>query len=473
MSAPDPGADGPEPGTDDGTETQTDGETEPSATEAGHPAEPDSRPQWLTDIVLVGKVLVLTYVVFTLFGLALGLDTNGIVSTLQQVTFFAAVYALLALSLNLHWGYTGLFNIGVAGFMAVGVYAMALLSSPGQGLGLPLWVGVIGGMIAAALVGLVAALPALRLRADYFAIVTLGLSEIIRLSLLSASLRSFEIGGQTLGTGGGSGISFPAVDGVIDYVLYTGGQRGADPALLGSILFPLGETVGVQSSVVRSSAYTLLLVVFVALFYLLLSRIAYSPFGRVLKAIREDEVAAQSLGKHTSLAKVKVFMLGCALMGLAGILWQGSRGYVTPSQFMPIVTFYIFVALIVGGSGSNTGSIVGGLAFAAALWEGPPFVRRIVRANVDVRAPTTIYDALTPLASLDPLPLLGYLVGNLDEIRFMIVGIVLILLMLWRPAGLLGHRRETAAATDLSRRPGTGTGTGTGTTATDRGDLDE
>ncbi len=411
----------------------------------------NSRPQWMTDTLLIGGALLATYAVFTVFGLVLGLDVNGIVSTLQRVTFFAAVYALLALALNLHWGYTGLFNIGVAGFMAVGVYAMGLLSSAEQGLGLPLWVGVVGGMVAAALIGLLAALPALRLRADYFAIVTLGLSEIIRRALLSASLREFEVGGRTLGTGGGSGIGFPATEGVVDYVLYAGAERGGDPALLGSLLFPLAENVGIQPSVVRSSVYTALLVAFVIAFYLLLSRIGSSPFGRVLKGIREDEVAARSLGKHTNAAKIKVFMLGCALMGLAGMLWQGSRGTVTPSQFMPIVTFYVFVALIVGGSGSNAGSIVGGLVFAAALWEGPPFVRRIVRANMDVSTPTTIYDALLPLADLDVLPLVGYLVGSLDEIRFMIVGIVLVVLMLWRPDGLLGHRKEIAAATDLSR----------------------
>lgn len=412
-----------------------------------------SRPQWMTDAGLIGGALLATYAVFTVFGLVLGLNANGIVSTLERVTFFAAVYALLALALNLHWGYTGLFNIGVAGFMAVGVYAMALLTSADQGLGLPLWVGVIGGMVAAALVGLVAALPALRLRADYFAIVTLGLSEIIRRAILSASLREFEIAGRTLGTGGGSGIRFPATDGVIDYVLFAGGERGGDPAFLGSLLFPIAEAAGIQSSVARSSAYTLLLVAFVIGFYLLLTRIAASPFGRVLKGIREDEVAARALGKNTSMAKIKVFMLGCALMGLAGMLWQGSRGTVTPTQFMPILTFYVFVALIIGGSGSNTGSIVGGLVFAAALWEGPPFVRRIVRANLDVSSPTTIYDAFVALGDLDPLPMVGYLTGSLDEIRFMLVGIVLVVLMLWRPDGLLGHRKETAAATDLSRPP--------------------
>ncbi|WP_331233700.1 branched-chain amino acid ABC transporter permease [Natronorarus salvus] len=407
--------------------------------------------RWQVDLLLVFGFLLASYVLFVLFGLALGLSLNGIVSTLRRVTYFAAVYAILTLALNLHWGYTGLFNIGVAGFMAVGVYAMAILTAPVDGspagLGLPLPVGIVGGMAAAALVGLVAALPALRLRADYFAIVTLGLSEIIRLSVLSGSLREFEVAGLELGTGGGSGISFTATNSVIPWLLDL-------PVLsaLGDALFAVGAAVGIQSSVIQSALYTLVLLACVIALYVLLARIAYSPFGRVLKAIREDELAARSLGKHTKTTKITVFMLGCALMGLGGILWQGGRGFVTPDSFLPILTFYVFVALIIGGAGSNAGSIVGGIVFAAALWEGPPFVRRIVDANLSVRSPPTIYDAVV---AADPLALLGYAVGNLDQIRFMLVGVVLILLMLWRPDGVLGHRKEIAAATDLSRRPRT------------------
>ena len=405
--------------------------------------------RWQVDLLLVFAFLLASYVLFVLFGLALGLSLNGIVSTLRRVTYFAAVYAILTLALNLHWGYTGLFNIGVAGFMAVGVYTMAILTAPidgsPAGFGLPLPVGIVGGMAAAALVGLVAALPALRLRADYFAIVTLGLSEIIRLSVLSGSLREFDLAGRELGTGGGSGISFTATDSVIPWLLDL-------PVLseLGDALFALAAAVGIQPSVVQSALYTVVLLACVIALYVLLARIAYSPFGRVLKAIREDELAARSLGKHTKTTKITVFMLGCALMGLGGILWQGGRGFVTPDSFMPILTFYVFVALIIGGAGSNAGSIVGGIVFAAALWEGPPFVRRIIDANLSVSAPPTIYDAVV---AADPLALLGYAVGNLDQIRFMLVGVVLILLMLWRPDGVLGHRKEIAAATDLSRRP--------------------
>ncbi|MDS0477484.1 branched-chain amino acid ABC transporter permease [Natrinema sp. 1APR25-10V2] len=435
------------------------------------------RPQWQDDVLLIGGIVLATYLLFAAVGALSGVSVNLIVGTLQQITFFAAVYALAALALNLHWGYTGLFNIGVAGFMAVGAYTMAMLTAAPDGsppgLGLPLIVGIVGGMTAAALAGFIAALPALRVRADYFAIVTLGLSEIIRRALLSRTLSSFELGGRTiggrslpsaeLGTGGGSGIRAPSTDVIADYVLYVGADRTGEPTVLGDVLFGLAGAVGIQSSIVRNSVFTLVLIAFVVVLYLLLTRIAYSPFGRVLKAIREDELAARSLGKDTNRAKIKVFMLGCALMGLTGILWQGSRTLISPNSFMPIVTFYIFVALIVGGSGSNTGSIVGGFAFAAFLYEGPRFLRTIVRANFDVRTPPTVYDAFVAAGSGDPLALLGYAIGTLDEIRFVFIGVVLILLMIWRPDGLLGHRKEIAAATDLSRR----------STATDGGETDD
>jgi len=424
--------------------------------------------QWQYDLVLIASVVLVTYTGFALIGLLGGVGINSIVGFLRTVTFYAAVYALVVLALNLHWGYTGLFNIGVAGFMAVGVYTMAFITaspdSTPAGLGLPIPIGIIGGMVAAGLVGLVAALPALRVRADYFAIVTLGLSEIIRLALLSGSLRTIEVGDRVYGTGGGSGIQYPPVDTIIPWLL-------DQPiiSVIGDVLFEVGATVGIQRSVILGGLYTLVLLVFVGLFYLLLSRIGNSPYGRILKAIREDELAAKSLGKDTDRAKVTAFVVGCSLMGLAGMLWMGSRSFVSPDSFMPIIPFYIFVALIVGGAGSNTGSIIGGFAFAAFLWEGPRFVRSILNANLNLRSPPTIYDAFVELAAGDLTPLVGYLVGSLDELRFVLVGVVLILLMLWRPDGLLGHRKEIAAATDLSRRRPTTDRP----TASDGGETDE
>ncbi|ELY99692.1 high-affinity branched-chain amino acid transport protein [Natrialba chahannaoensis JCM 10990] len=416
----------------------------------------NARPRWLNDILIIGKATVVVYGVFIGLGLAAGLDMNGIVSTLQQVTLLAASFALVVLALNLHWGYTGLFNIGVAGFMAVGAYTMALVTAAPDatfpGLGLPLWVGVLAGLVASALVGFLVALPALRLRADYFAIVTLAAAEVIRLVFNSSALHEFSVLGVELGTGGGQGMSFPNLRNTVSReLLYVGGDPTAGPTLFGRPFMAVGDRLELSPSVVEGWVYTVVLVALVAFAFVVITRIGNSPFGRMLKAIREDELVARSLGKNTDRVKIKVFMLGCVFMGLAGIVWQGRRGYIDPNLFLPIITFYIFIALIIGGSGSNTGSVVGAFLFAGLLFEGPPFVQRIVDATFDLPHPPTVYDGAVALGDLDPMPLLGYAVGELPNLRFVLFGAVLIALMIYRPDGILGHRNEPASPIDLTK----------------------
>jgi len=147
-----------------------------------------------------------------------------------------------------------------------------------------------------------------------------------------------------------------------------------------------------------------------------------------------------------------VFMLGCALMGLGGILWQGSQGTVTPDSFRPIVTFYVFIALIIGGSGSNTGSVVGAILFVGLLFEAPRRVGSIIEAWMNLSsAPNTFHDALGSLASLDVGGFVAYFIDNLGPLQFVILGLVLVVIVQRRPEGMLGHRTEVAAAIDLER----------------------
>ncbi|MFB6143333.1 MAG: branched-chain amino acid ABC transporter permease [Halorientalis sp.] len=405
---------------------------------------------------------------YAVFGVAttvfLGLPLNGVVNTLRRLTFLSAVYAMLVLALNLHWGYTGLFNIGVAGFMAIGVYTVSIISGPELGLGLPLWLGILGGVVASGLVGLLAALPALRLDADYLAIVTVAFSEIIRLTLNSQVVASVQVFGTTVGTGGGQGIQTPGNP--IRAIFYQNPDNtAAGLTPVGEVVFGLTDDLGVvfiegegiRDTVVVGIAYVVVLVAVLAGFYWLLVRIGNSPFGRVLKAIREDETVAKSLGKDTRLFKIKTFAIGCALMGLAGILWRGSTGFTVPSDYMPIQTFYIFLALIIGGAGSNTGSVLGGIVFASLLFQGPPQVARILPGLLNdllgiavTSAPNTSIQAVAPLLSLNVGPLIAYLLQNISTLRFVFLGVLIVYLMQNRPEGLLGHRKEPAAAIDLS-----------------------
>jgi branched-chain amino acid transport system permease protein len=415
------------------------------------------------------------YVLFVGFGVLLGYGLNGMANALQRVTFLVAVYAMAVLALNLHWGYTGLFNIGVAGFMAVGAYAYAVLTAAPDaaipGLGLHFSVGILGAVVVAALVGGLAALPALRLRADYLAIVTIAFAEIIRYLFRWPALQRVEVAGVTLGTGAARGISPADPDTAVVSLL-------VDNPVGAAVYGPIEDALvgaGVVPNVVRGWVYALFLLAVVAGFYVLLRRVGNSPFGRVLKAIREDEDVAKALGKDTPRFKIKAFMLGCGLMGLVGVLWQASRGFINPTDnFLPQVTFFVWIALIIGGPGSNTGSVLGGALFAALLFEGPRFVVSVVERTFGLgSAPPTSSAAVGQALAGEPTAFLAYGLDNVNALRFVLVGVILIVLMQRRPDGLLGHRKETASSIDLSRpvrRGADGDGPGDPEVAADGGD---
>ncbi len=419
------------------------------------------------DARMIAGTMAGIYVLLIVFGLLAGFGFGGIVNTLRAATVFAAGYGMLVLALNLHWGYTGLFNIGVAGFMAVGTYTTAILSaspeaSPGAGLGLPLPIAILGGMAAAAFVGLLTALPALRLRADYLAIVTVALSEIIRLAVKSGTLAEFTVFGVTAGTGGGRGISYPAPGSLGGAVL--------DALPVNGHIFPPSSPLYIARPVASGVIYLFVLVLFAAAFYWLLVRIGNSPFGRVLKAIREDELVASSLGKDTRIFKLKVFAVGCALMGLAGYLWIGRSGFVNDLSFRPNITFFIFIALIIGGAGSNTGSLLGGMVFSSLLFYLPQFLSQNFGSTGS--APSTFLGAV---AGLDEF--VAYTLQNISSLRFVLIGVLLVYLMHNRPDGILGHRKEDAAAVNLlersSKPPKSGAAVADGSGQSDGGESDE
>ena len=411
------------------------------------------------DTGLIVAVLLVIYAAYVLAGVGLGFSLRGQLNTIATLTFFIGVFAILSLALNLHWGYTGLFNIGIVGFMAVGIYVMALVSKPLYqaggaaqvgGLGLPIVVGMLAGVAAAALLGLVVALPALRLRADYLAIVTIAMSEIVRFSFLSGELQQFQLFGERVGFGGGSGLILDYTDPIEAFLSFV----GLWDAYLG---FVSAFEVVIPSNpkpIVDGLVYGALLLASVAAYYWLLKRTGESPFGRVLKAIREDEDVANSLGKNTNRFKIKAFMLGCALMGLAGILWFMRSGAVTPNTFRPRITFFIWIALIIGGAGSNTGSVLGGAVFAALLYQGPRTLKNLIDAVLpSTDAPSGFGPAVAPLLSnLDPAPLFFYTLDSIRQLQLVFMGLVLIWLMHNRPEGMLGHRKETAAGVPLTTR---------------------
>jgi branched-chain amino acid transport system permease protein len=248
---------------------------------------------------------------------------------LTAMAISAGIYALLALGVNLTWGMAGMVNLGLAGFFAVGGYATALLTK--AGFAIPL--GIAAGAIAAAITGAAVALITARLRADYLAIVTLGFSESVRIAAAN------EIW-LTNGSDGIAGIPGP--------------WRGIVTPQQFNQLF-----------------LAIVIAVLVATF-IVLQRLCHSPFGRVLRAIRDDEDVAAVAGKHVLAFKVKAFAVGAGVLGLAGALYAHETSYIAPDIFAPLLTLNIILALVAGGVGNNAGAVLGAVLIVALL-EGTRF----------------------------------------------------------------------------------------------------
>jgi branched-chain amino acid transport system permease protein len=287
-------------------------------------------------------------------------------SYLVALAIITGIYALLTISLDLQYGFTGLVNFGQVGFFAVGSYASALFTLSGW----PVALGFVAAIVAAALSALPIGLLALRLREEYLAIITLGYSEAVRLVMINETW-------LTNGSQGITGVARP---------FQALGAEGADLAYLGLV-------VACNVAVI-----------------VLIRRIVTSPFGRLIQAIRDNEAAAIALGKYPPAAKVKVLAIGAGIAGLAGALYGHYIGYVSPDQFMPLVTFYIWMAMILGGIGSLPGSLAGAVVLVLIL-EGTRFIR-------------------------DVLP--GVAAVQMASVRLMSVGLLLVLFVLYRPQGVFG-----------------------------------
>ena len=302
---------------------------------------------------------------------------------LGYFAFFAVTaltYGIVCLGLNLQWGQTGLFNVGVAGFVALGAYTSALLTTPeiaGRfgGFDLPIPVGWLAAMLvsgaAAALVGAVT----LRLRADYLAITTFGVAICIQ--LVALNLESL--------TGGPFGIGFIPRP-------FAALQRDA-------LAFGLANVAVVA-------------LITLAVFWAL-ERLVRGPWGRVLRAIREDEAAAAALGKNAAFYRLQAFALGSAVMGLGGAVQAHVIGFIAPDNYVSALTFQVWAMLIVGGSGNNRGALLGAV-LVWTLWSASgALLAWLVPPEAQARAAAlqiaAIGTALAAILLLRPQGILGEL----------------------------------------------------------------
>lgn len=279
---------------------------------------------------------------------------------------FGAIYALLALGLNFQWGHTGLVNLGFVAFFAIGAYVAALLTLGGVPFAIAAAAATAAAGIAAYPVGRIT----LRLQDDYLAIVTFGFAEVVRIFILNVS--------------------------------WTGGANGLTGIL------PL---FGSLSSDIRPYVQLASILAIVAVVLLLLHRLTESPYGRVLRAIRDSALAARSLGKSTERYRLLSLVLGSAIAGLAGAIYAHYIAYISPDQFDTSLTFIVFTGVVIGGS-SHWGAAFGTLIFIGVM-ESTRFLS----------------DYGIPISQAD-----------FAQIRLMLVGIVLVVLMQRRREGLWPYR---------------------------------
>jgi branched-chain amino acid transport system permease protein len=315
---------------------------------------------------------------------------SGILSYLVSLAIMAGIYAIFCLGLNIQWGYTGLFNIGVAGFFCIGAYTSAMVTTPQPtgvyahyvqqlfGWNMPFVAGLLGAAIVCGIVALLIGIPTLKLGEDYLAIATLGIAETIRLIFNNE---------QWLANGSRGLMGMPQ---------------------------PLHNLVSPEN---YNYIYLVITIIVMVIIYFAIETAIRSPWGRVLRAIREDEGSAAMSGKNIFYFKMQSFIFGAMVMGVAGALYTHYTKAISPSIFTPLYgTFIVWVMLMAGGSGNNKGAILGAYVIWG-LWIGTKFLTDFLPYTLQSRAP---------------------------YLRFLLIGILLEFILIYRPEGLMGEEKKVS-----------------------------
>ena len=304
-----------------------------------------------------------------------------------------AAYALAALGLAIHFGYTGLLNFGQAGFIALGAYGYAIST---LSFGFPVWASVLVGVGASVIFALILGIPTLRLRADYLAIVTIAAAEILRLIFTTNTFDAL--------TGSASGLQG-----------YKDGFAALNPIPPGTYGFgPF--TYNAYDWWIRIVGWTLVVV-----FALLTWLIMRSPWGRVIKGIREDEDAVRALGKNVYSYKMQSLILGGVYGTLAGMIFILPRA-VVPANYQTSLTFFIYAILLLGGAATILGPIIGSMIFWVLLSFFSGFIARAVEAGW--------------------FPFMSQVQAG--QLRFILVGIAIMVIVIFMPQGIFGNKKELA-----------------------------
>lgn len=321
------------------------------------------------------------------------MDWSAILSNTAQALLSPATmaFALAALGLAMHFGFAGLLNFGIAGFMAIGAYGYAISVLI---FGVEWWVGILISLAASVVFALILGIPTLRLRGDYLAIVTIAAAEILRLLFLTTAFDDV--------TGGADGLSG-----------YHDSFRAANP-------FPVGD-YGFGPWTYNNIELWVLVVGLVALIICvgLLSLLIKSPWGRVIKGIREDEDAVRALGKNVFAYKMQALIIGGLFGAMGGVIYALPSS-INPGVYVTSLTFFVWTALLLGGAATVFGPVLGAVIF----WVLQSFLSNVL--------PQLVQSGLLPfITSIQS-----------STIRFILVGVGLMLLVIYRPQGILGNKKE-------------------------------
>jgi len=313
-------------------------------------------------------------------------------------------FAVFAVGLNLEYGFGGLINFGHVAFMALGAYTIVLLAELGGfwATQLGVFVAFFAAMAVAAVAGLLLALPAIRLREDYLAIVTIAAAEILRRVLLNEGELTHGAHGVTLNSS-----RRPAVLEAVETIPLLGGQLVSGLESFAAFLDFTGSPYLMVLFFIALAITAVLLV--------LVERLVESPWGRVVEAIREDEDAVRALGVNPTVYKLQVFALGSAVAAAAGALWAWQLTFVVPGHFEPLRTFWAWMMIVIGGVANNKGAIAGAFLF----W--------------------TIWSLTRGLGFLTTYGLDG---SQIAAISPMVLGLMFVAFMLVKPEGLFGDKEE-------------------------------
>ena len=314
----------------------------------------------------------------------------------------AVYFAIAALGLNVQFGYTGLLNFGQAGFMACGAYGLGMTA---HYFDISFWWGIPLGILFSVILGLLMGIPTLRLRADYLAIVTIASAEILRLVVRSVKFKTYFGGSDGIN---GFSSSFRALG--TDLGIKQSAEYGFRPFMF-----------------TGRELWTLIIGwLIVAIFGVLVYTLMRSPWGRVLKGIREDEDAMKSLGKNVYSYKMQSLILGGVIGTVSGMVFALDRGSVQPDNYSRDLTFYILTALVLGGVAKVSGSIVGSMMFWGLFTFMDNFLRQVAKDPVSIGNVTIMKST------------------QVGQLNYMLIGLALILLMVFRPQGVFGNRKEMA-----------------------------